>query len=96
MHARKVVLVTGAAYSQGLGESLLRQLIERKIELFCVVGVDAEAWEDALDWLCIGSDGEASHPITTTAHPHESVEEVISFAESFHYQGGPAVEVMYF
>ena len=54
MHPPKVVLVSSRQYSSESDDVLLRELIEAKIELFCAVGRDAERWEDAMDWLCIG------------------------------------------
>lgn len=95
MHSRKVVLVSTSTYTPETGEALLRQLVEDKIELFCVVGVDAAHWEEALDWLCIGPEGESLHFIVTTSHPGESVDEVLSFAESWRCENAPEVEVVY-
>jgi hypothetical protein len=95
MHPGKVVLVSNTPYTAEHGEVVLSQLVDDKIELFCAVGLDAEKWEDALDWLCIGPDGKSLHFIVTTSHPDESVEEVISFAETFHCNCTDEVEVIY-
>ncbi|MES2582505.1 MAG: hypothetical protein V4627_07295 [Pseudomonadota bacterium] len=95
MHAGKIVLVSKSAYTPEIGEALLRQFVEEKIELFCAVGVDAANWEEALDWLCIGPAGESIHFITTTSHPDESIEEVISFAKTWHSDHACEVEVVY-
>jgi hypothetical protein len=95
MYAGKIVLVSRSVYTPEIGDVLLRQFVEDRIELFCAVGVDAANWEDALDWLCISPEGESIHFITTTSHPRESVEEVISFAESWHCDVANEVEVVY-
>jgi hypothetical protein len=95
MHAGKIVLVSSSTYTPEIGETLLRQFVEDKIELFCAVGVDSANWEDALDWLCISPEGYSIHFIFTTSHPGESVEEVISFAENWPFDIHHEVEVVY-
>jgi hypothetical protein len=95
MHAGKIVLVSSSSYIADSCDALLRQFVDDRIELFCVVGVDAERWEEALDWLCIGPEGHHIHLINTTSHPRESVEEVMSFAESFQCKVAHKVEVVY-
>lgn len=95
MHSRKVVLVSHVGYSGARDDALLRELIERKVELFCAVGVDAALWEDAMDWLCIGQDGKRVHHVITTAHPDESLEEVVDFAERFSLDVHATVEVIH-
>lgn len=95
MYAGKIVLVSSSVYTPEIGEALLRQFVKDKIELFCAVGVDAAIWEDALDWLCISTEIEGDHFIATTSHQNESVEEVVSFAESWHGDIEHAVEVVY-
>ena len=95
MHAGKIVLVSRSVYTLEIGDTKLRQFVEDKIALFCAVGVDAANWEDALDWLCIGPEGKSIHFISTSSHPDESVEEVISFAESWHSDSAHEVEVVY-
>lgn len=94
MHSGKVVLVSLSGYVPSRDDPLLRDLVESKIELFCVVGVDARAWEEALDWLCVGPDGRGTHNITTTSHPNESEEEVLEFARSFATEHEHHVEVL--
>jgi hypothetical protein len=95
MHPPKVVLVSTNGYVASRDDALLQELLASKIELFCVVGRDAEVWEDALDWMCVGTAGEGKHFITTTAHAGESVEEVIAFAEQFSSDKEGDVEVLY-
>lgn len=95
MHSPKVVLVSTNDYVASRDEAILRELLASRIELFCVVGRDAGAWEDALDWMCVGTSGMDEHFITTTAHVGESVEEVIAFAEQFSTDKEGDVEVIY-
>jgi hypothetical protein len=51
MHPPKVVLVSTSGYLASRDDALLQELLASKIELFCVIGRDAEVWEDALDWM---------------------------------------------
>ena len=80
--AKKVVLHTRVAYDR-THDALLQRLLDRKIALFCAVGVDCCAWEDAMDWMCIGPDGASRGFVVTTSHPDESLAEVIAFAEAW-------------
>jgi hypothetical protein len=82
-YSGKIVLVSTSAYLPGRDDQFLRDLIEARIELFCVTGAGAKEWEDALDWGCIGNEGPAEHTIVTTSHEHEPLAEVIEFAEQF-------------
>ena len=95
MHSPKVVLVSTKGYLPSRDDALLQELIKSKIELFCAVGIGAEQWEDALDWLCIGRYGDGKHLITTTAHTDETVEEVIAFAELFKVSTPGQIEILY-
>jgi hypothetical protein len=94
MHSAKVVLVSLTGYSPSRDDPLLQELIASEVELFCSVGVDAEQWEDALDWLCIGADGSGTHFITTTSHPGETEAEVVEFAKLFFLEQPCEVEVI--
>ena len=80
--ARKVVLHARVAYDR-THDALLQRLLDRKIALFCAVGVDCGAWEDAMDWMCIGPDGEIRGFVVTSSHPDESLAEVVAFAEAW-------------
>jgi hypothetical protein len=62
---------------------------------FSAVGVDAEKWEDALDWTGIEEDGLGGHVIVTTSHKDESLAEVVAFAEVFETQVPHPVQVEY-
>jgi mRNA deadenylase 3'-5' endonuclease subunit Ccr4 len=95
MHPPKVVLVSTKGYLAERDEKLLQELLDSRVELFCAVGVDAEQWEDALDSLCVRSDGYDKHFIATTAHTDESLEEVVAFAEQFSTPTSGEVEVLH-
>ena len=82
-YSAKIVLVSTSAYFPERDRQLLQELIAARIELFCATGVGAKAWEDALDWACIGDDGRDEHLIVTTSHEDESLAEVLEFAEQF-------------
>jgi hypothetical protein len=91
-HSGKVVVVSSAGYAPERDDAPLRSLVESQIELCCFVGIDANKWEEALDWLCIETLG--THLIVTTAHPNESVQEVIEFASMFSTTREHQVEVV--
>ncbi len=93
LNAKKVILATDEKYGP-VHDELLKGLIERKIDLFCAVGKDCEKWEEALDWLCIGENGEEIGFVTTTSHPNESLEEVKAFAREWKTKGSNDIEVI--
>lgn len=92
MRNKKLVLISTTRYDQKHDE-LLRSLLARGYQLFCVAGIDCEAWEDAMDWIAIG-DGSAPRYITTTSHPGETEDEVIEFATMFSISGASGVDVV--
>ena len=75
--------------------AFLYDLLEARIELFCAVGVDAEKWEEALDWACVGEDGLGDYVILTTAHKDKLLVEVIEFAERFETRVPHEVQVVH-
>lgn len=91
--ARKIVLVCPRVYEAARDEALLRGLLAAGVELFCAAGPAAASWEDAMDWLCVDLDGPDARCVTTTAHPEETVEEVIRFADAFCISAPSPVEV---
>ena len=91
--ARKIVLHARVPYGRA-HDALLHQLLVRKIALFCAVGVDCCAWEDAMDWTCIGPDGESRGFVVTTSHPDESLADVVAFAEAWHLDEPSSVEII--
>lgn len=80
--AKKVVLVSNQGYDPRY-DDVLRDLVARRIELFCAVGVECELWEEVMDELLVGPRGDYEHHVTTTSHPGESVAEVVEFARGF-------------
>jgi hypothetical protein len=91
----KIVLVSASRYRPERDNAFLRDLLAARIALFCAVGVDAEKWEDALDWTGIEEDGLGGHVIVTTSHKDESLAEVVAFAEVFETQVPHPVQVVY-
>lgn len=89
----KIVLHTRVSYDPRF-DAFLRGLLARKIVLFCAVGVDCAAWEEAMDWACIGPAGEALGIVVTTSHPGETVAEVVEFAEMFRTDAPSVVEII--
>ena len=84
--SRKVILLSENGYSEK-HDALLKSLIDEKILLFCAVGKDCQLWEDIMDELFIGEGEERDFDIITTSHPNETLEEVITFAEIFEFEG---------
>jgi len=93
-HSGKIVLLSKSGYCSERDDAFLRELLQNRIELFCVLGQDADKWEDALDWICVGDDGDGQHLIITTCHRNESLEEVVAFAQMFETSNKHAVQVV--
>lgn len=80
-----IVLHTMTAYAQ-CHRAFLRELLNQTPDLFAVVGVAPESWEDAMDWLCIelGVSGELPGAFcNTTSHPGETLADVLEFARQW-------------
>lgn len=81
--SRKVILNSISGYSAE-HNSLLNQLIDDKVPLFCAVGKDCELWHDIMDELFVGPFGDdRDFFMITTWHNDEALEEVIEFAKIF-------------
>jgi hypothetical protein len=91
--AKKIVLVSTRGYDPS-HDHILRDLIARKIVLFCAVGVECALWEDVMDELVVGPTGDGEHHVTTTSHPGESLAEVVEFARSWAGDEPTLVEVI--
>ena len=79
------VLFTESNYAE-LHKPFLRRILSESPDLFAVVGVDCEKWEDAMDWLCIELDASGELPgafCNTTSHSNESVDDVLEFANQW-------------
>lgn len=93
-----VVLHSSSSYST-THLPLLRSILDMKPELLAVTGVDCQAWEDAMDWLCIDLATGKELPdvfCNTTSHPDEDLAEVIAFAKCWSAPNGdkPDVQVI--
>ncbi len=82
----KVILFSKSGYSEK-NDSLLVDLIAKKILLFCAVGKDCETWHDIMDELYVGKGEERDFLMLTTWHNGETLEEVIDFAKSYDFEG---------
>jgi hypothetical protein len=90
-----IILVSESGYSD-TQLPLLRQFIDKGVELFCAQGKQCEKWEEAMDWLCVQLDTSGEKPgafCTTTCHPEESVEEVVQFAKNWNLHEGKQCDV---
>jgi hypothetical protein len=93
MKNRKFVLVSDTGYHRK-HDDLLRSVLAEGYELFCVVGVDCELWEEVMDEVAVGDDSDPRY-ITTTSHPGETENEVIEFAKMFSISGDSGVHVVH-
>ncbi len=93
-YSKKIVLHTPAGYSQAL-DNLVEQFIEDRVTFVGVVGTDCSKVEDVIDELCVG-DGSHPYPILTSAHPEQSLEEAVAFANSLtgEFQGEAEIVVL--
>ena len=92
LKSKKVVLVSDVGYSMK-PEYLLPALLDAGCELFCVVGIDCEFWEEAVHEVAVGG-GINPRDITTTSHPRETEDDVIEFAEVFSISGASGMHVI--
>lgn len=92
MKNTKLVLISDTGYHKK-HDGLLRSLLDRGYELFCVVGLDCEVWEEVMDQIAIGNGNEPRY-ITTTSHPGETEKDVIEFATLFSISGDSGVDVV--
>lgn len=77
-----VILISGTKYTNE-HDAFLQNILNQKPDLFSVVGVDCENWEEAMDWILVMRDvneGKQDVFCNTTSHPNESVDEVLEFA----------------
>ena len=90
---KKIVLVSRSGYSPS-HDDILRELIARKVVLFCAVGRDCQLWEEIMDELVVGLTGDGDWHITTTSHPSKSVGEVVEFARAWNLDEPSDVEII--
>lgn len=93
MYAPKIVLVCRQGYQSGL-DQLVEQFIADGVKFVGVVGHDCRRVEDIIDELIVGDASDPSRSILTSAHPDESLEEVIAFADSLSEDLGGGVQVV--
>lgn len=84
--AKKVILHSKNNYSEKYDE-LIKQIIDKKILLFCTVGKDCELWHDIMDEFYISDGQERDFFMITTWHNKQTLEEVIEFAKDFDIEG---------
>ena len=77
--APKIVLHCLSGYRMEL-DALVEQFLADGVEFVGVVGTDCALVEDIIDELVVGDGSDESRFILTSAHPGESVEEVVAFA----------------
>lgn len=79
MKNQRVVIVSKRKYEPEYND-YLQSLIDQNYQLFCVVGIDCQKWEDMIDELAIAYTSPPKY-VTTTNHPDETVNDVIEFAK---------------
>lgn len=77
--AAKVVVTTPLWAPEGLA-AFVEQCLSDGVQLVCVAGPAAEDVEEAIDWLVVGDGRDKRRFLMTTAHPHETLDEVVAFA----------------
>lgn len=82
----KVILNSQSGYDK-IYDSLLENLIDEKVLLFCAVGKDCKLWHDVMDEFFVGNGEERDFFMITAWHAEESLEEVIKFAKDYDIQG---------
>lgn len=83
---RKIILHSISGYNEK-HNSLLQNLIDEKILLFCTLGKDCELWHDVMDEYFVGNGEERDFLMLTTWHDDETLEEIIEFAENVELDG---------
>ena len=74
----------------GVLATFVERCVVDGVELICVFGPAADEIEDQIDWLIVGDGSDRDSFIVTTAHPNESLEQVIQFATAWTGDGAPA------
>jgi len=87
--AKCVVLISESKYTEE-HDAFLRNILSQKPDLFSVLGVDCENWEEAMDWISVMLNVNEGIDIScnTTSHPNQSIDEVLEFANQWCYLKG--------
>lgn len=93
-YSKKIVLLSLSGYVPERDDGFLRELLNERVKLFFVLGIDAVKWEDALDWISINEETTEKYAITTTSHDDESLADVIEFAELFDARREDKVQII--
>lgn len=87
-------IVLHAAVSDEMAlKPFVEQCLFDGVCLIAIIGDGAEALEDAVDWLVIGDGADKSRFLVTSAHPEESLEEVLEFAAGWRHERDGLLEV---
>ena len=85
--AHKIVLhCTGGDHASL--DQLVEQFISDEVKLVCAVGESCELVEDIIDELVVGDGSDQNRFIVTSAHPGESLDEVVAFARGWSEPSG--------
>lgn len=85
--AKRIVLHSINGYDKK-HDSLLQNLIDEKVLLFCAVGKNCQLWHDIMDEFYVAGGIERDFELLTTWHENETLQQVIEFAEDFDEFGG--------
>lgn len=61
----------------------VEQCLLDEVELIAIVGTGCTALEDEIDGLIVGGSTDKDRYITTSAHPDESLKDVLQFADAW-------------
>ncbi|WP_431469140.1 hypothetical protein [Sphingosinithalassobacter sp. LHW66-3] len=91
--APKIVLQAPLADPSAL-QPFVEDCLRDGVELIAVVGTGCEALEEAIDWIVIGDGSDGTRFLTTSAHPNESLQNAVSFADAWISRRDGGVQVV--
>lgn len=75
-------------------EALVEAFLRDGVKFVGVVGVDASAVEDLVDWIVIGDGTDESRFMLTSSHEGETVEEALEFARNLSGEYAGEVQIV--
>ena len=74
------IVLHAPVLDQAALEPFVEQCLKDGVRLIAIWGEGAEALEDDVDWLVVGDGADKSRFLVTSAHPEDSLDEVLEFA----------------
>jgi hypothetical protein len=89
--SRKIILHVPVS-DEALLEKFVEQCIKDCVSLVAIFGPDCEKVEDLIDDFIVGDGSDETRHFCTSAHPNESLTEVLEMVEVWEDERGDAVE----